>query len=465
MIGIGLVLNLVGIGVIVFSIGLGLYLFFKIVYPRVMLWSRARALEIARRDLAVRREMAEIRETQRRIERGKGGLEIGKIILWFLLAASIIIVVWWIAIPLGLKVISTQIPLPLGVEPIIAWLARFIFVIYVLIRFPSWFRSCFVVVGSVEIPHQAVLVRLGRAIGALSPGLHFILRPFEDLKNFPTGEYTLFYQIHSGLYSKEAPKKHLSSQPMEVDIGFYFRWPMANKIYSFPIPKDQARRTLPPGEEPQTAPQLREGFAFGRVPGTELLTKAYYRLPIKDLMSPGATDELGRLFERGVMGGTRHTMSDRTSWQCRAEQPEIEVAIKNYLISEEGNPVFECGIPRECVSIELPRVKFPQDTEEAWREPEKARKRAEAAGSKKQAITKELEAYIEKGTPEEIAALIVGGGIEGKGMTMEQLRDLKILEALGGFGKTSSKEFSKRELIDKLKKLSTSERKEILKRL
>ena len=68
---------------------------------------------------------------------------------------------------------------------------------------------------------------------------------------------------------------------------------------------------------------------------------------------------------------------------------------------------------------------------------------------------------VPKGVPEEIAALQVGG-LEGKGMTMEQLRDLEILKALGGLGGSGSKEISKKDLLDELRKLSTDELRAIL---
>ncbi len=291
-------------------------------------------------------------------------------------------------------------------------------IIAVLIVFMGfWLLKCVRQVGTTDTPVQAVKTRFAKPDKAVPSGLCFILWPFEGLKLFPTGQYDLSYQILRGLYSKKSGE--MSSQRMEVKIGVYFRWPRVDREYSFPVPVS----------EQETSPKEQLATNWGRVLGKELLLKAYYRLPIKNLLKADI-EEFGKFFENTVLGAVRHRMSERTSEECRESQPEIEEEIKNYLLSEEGNPFFEVGIPKECLDIELSSVKFPDETEKAWEKPEIKAREAEAAMSEKKAISLRLEAYIEKGVSKEIAGLIVGG-VEGQAMTIEQLRDLKILEKIG----------------------------------
>ncbi len=394
----------------------------------------------------------------------KRGEETGKgfwtrLVILLIMASGIELVVWRIVIPRILKALPFSAPVEKVIEIVIVFL--------ILLSLLWWAKTCFKVVGTLKVPSQAVVTRFARAIAAVRTGLCLVLRPFEDLKEFPTGQYKMEYQIEKGLYSRENKEQSLSSQSMEVGIVVYFRWPRIERTYSFPVPTEEARKTLAPGSELNTEGLEEKGLAWVKIMGKELLMKAYYRVPVKDPMGEGVTDELGGFFKGGVVGGVRHIMSAKTSLECREKKPEIEKEIKNYLISEEGNPFFESGTPRECLDIEITRVKFPEDTEKAWKSPEIKSKEAEAAVFEKKSIMRKMEGYTEKGVPEEIAALVVGG-VEGKGMTMEQLRDLKILEALGGFGKASSKDgqlakqrFSKKDLIDMLRKLSTTELKEI----
>lgn len=297
-------------------------------------------------------------------------------------------------------------------------------VIIVFIGF--WLLKCVKQVGTTDTPAQAVKTRFAKPDKAVPSGLCFILWPIERLKLFPTSLYKLTYLILKGLYSKKS--EEMSSQRMEVKIGVYFRWPRVDREYSFPISEEEAEKTILPDEQPVTR-GLKKGFVWGRILGKELLLKAYYRIPVMNLMKVDI-EELGKFFENTVIGAARHQMSERTSKECKEKQPKIEEQIKNHLLSEEGNPFFELGIPKECLDIELLSVKFPDETEKAWEKPEIKAREAEAAESEKKAISLRLEAFIEKGVPKEIAGLIVGG-VEGQAMTIEQLRDLKILEKIG----------------------------------
>lgn len=276
-----------------------------------------------------------------------------------------------------------------------------------------WLKKCLRQIGTIEVPSQAVLTRFAKPIDAMGPGLYFCFFPFEKFKKFPTGQYCANYEITEGLYSKEKGK--LKKQPLQVDITVYFRFPKVDRLYSFPV-----REITKTGQKGK--------LVWKRVSGRDLLMKLYSRLPIKDLTTPEAVDQLGRHFEKGIMGATRHVMAKKNSQECTEEKATIEEEMKTYLLEEEGNPFFECGLPKECLDIELPKVKLPDETEKAYIKPELAMKNAEAAKHEQTAIRRRLTAYTNAGVSNDIAALAVGG-VQGKGMTTEQIRDLVILHA------------------------------------
>jgi len=312
-----------------------------------------------------------------------------------------------------------------------------------------WLKRCLRQVGA-EVPSQAVLTRFAEPIDAVSMGLHFVFWPFEDLIEFPTGEYSLRFRISTGLYSKE--ENNVSSQPMEVEVNVYLRFPRIELKYSFPYR----------GEK--------EELEIKRVFGKDLLMRTYYRLPFKGLKKL-KTEDLGKFLEGAVMGAVRHVMSAKNYIDCREKQPEIAEKIKEYLLKTEGNPFFECGIPKECLAIEMTKVKFRDEMEKKFFEPEMKRKEAEGAkpekermitlaeGEKKR-INLVTKAYINQGVPPEIAGML--GGVTGKAMTFEQLRDLAIFQGLGGFGKGK---ISEGDIIEGFKKLSPQERTELLKKI
>jgi len=97
-----------------------------------------------------------------------------------------------------------------------------------------------------------------------------------------------------------------------------------------------------------------------------------------------------------------------------------------------GNPFFECGLPKECVDLEITQVKLPDETEKAYIEPELAQKRAEAAVHEKESIQLIVAAYKDAGVSPDIAGILVAGIVGGREkMTIADLRDFKILEAAG----------------------------------
>jgi len=306
----------------------------------------------------------------------------------------------------------------------------------ILISF-LWLKKCFRRVGA-EIPSQGVITRFGKPIDAVPAGLCFIFWPFENIREFPTGEYSMRFRIAEGLYSKE--EEGLSSQPMEVEVNLYLRFPRIDREYTFLVWEEEVR----PGEEGKIYRERKR--VEERVRGKELLMRAYYRLPFDPKTMK--TEQLGKFVEGAVMGAVRHVMSAKNYIQCRQEQPEIAKKIKEYLLSEEGNPFFEIGIPKECLDIEIVKVKFLEEMERKFIEPEMRKKEAEAAEAEKKRIEtlaeaekKRIElvtkAYVEQGVSPEIAALLAGE-VTGKGMSIEQLRDLAIVKSL--LGKNLAKE-------------------------
>ena len=285
--------------------------------------------------------------------------------------------------------------------------------VLVFLGIAFWLKKCLQQIGTIEVPSQAVLARFAKPIDVVGPGLYFCFFPFERFKKFPTGQYCANYEIREGLYSKE--EKKFKKQPLQVDIALYFRFPIVDELYSFPV------REI--GETPQ-----KSKLVWEKVGGRDLLMKLYSRLPVKDLTTPEAVDQLGRHFEKAIIGATRHVMAKKTSRECTEEKETIEEEMKMYLLEEQGNPFFECGLPKECLDIELPKVKLPEEIEKAYIKPEIAMKDAEAAEHEKTAISRKLEAYKDAEVSSDIAALVVGG-IHGKGMSTEQIRDLVILHA------------------------------------
>ncbi|MBZ9578135.1 hypothetical protein KJA13_03900 [Patescibacteria group bacterium] len=305
---------------------------------------------------------------------------------------------------------------PIVVLPGISWITAISWVVaegLVFLGLGIWLKKCLSQIGTIEVPSQAVLTRFAKPIDAMGPGLYFCFFPFEKFKKFPTGQYCANYRITEGLYSKEEGK--LKKQPLQVDITVYFRFPKVDRLYSFPV-----REITQTGEKGE--------LTWKRVSGRDLLMKLYSRLPIKDLTTPEAVDQLGRHFEKGIMGAARHVMAKKNSQECTEEKETIEEEMKKYLLEEEGNPFFECGLPKECLDIELPKVKLPDETEKAYIKPELAMKDAEAAKHEQTAISRRLAAYTGAGVSSDIAAFAVGG-VQGKGMTTEQIRDLVILHA------------------------------------
>jgi len=292
-------------------------------------------------------------------------------------------------------------------------LLAFVFEILVIAALALWLKWCMSQVGNIEVPAQAVLTRFGRPIDAVGPGLYFCFKPFERIKIFPTGQYFFNFQITEGLYSKESGG--FRSQPLKVAATIYLRFPRIDRNYLFPCKSVKGK------------------VGWKKISGRDLLMQhLYLRLPIKDLRAIDTVDRLGVFFERGVMGGLRHVMSNKTSKECKEKKPSIEKEVADYLLTETGNPFFECGFPKECLDLEISQVKLPDETEKAYIKPELAQKDAEAAVHEKESIRLRVAAYKDAGVSSDVAGILVAGAGRKEGekpMTIADLRDFKVLEA------------------------------------
>jgi regulator of protease activity HflC (stomatin/prohibitin superfamily) len=373
----------------------------------------------------------------------------------------------WILTAIGIALS----PIVVGIFSKISWWLLLIGETAIVVMLVLWLKKCLRQVGA-EIPSQAILTRFARPVDALPTGLYFIFWPFEDLIEYPTGQYALGFRISTGLYSKE--EKGLASQPMEVEVYVYFRFPRVDKQYTFLLSDKEFERLekkglvekISAGEETSVKKVL-PGFIMARVWGKYLLMEhTYYRLPFK---GKPKTENLGKFFEGGVIDAVRKVMSEKNYKQCREEQEKISKEIKKYLSTTPGNPFLECGIPAEALAIAITKVRFPPAMEERFYLPELRKREAEAAKSEKERtitlaegekerINKVTAEYIKQGISPEIAGMLTGG-VEGKAMTFDQLRDLAIFQALGGFRK---REISKSDVIEVLQKLTPEEIKDLL---
>lgn len=330
-----------------------------------------------------------------------------------------------------------------------------------------WANKCWPQVGTEKKPAQGVLTEFFDPIDVVGIGRYFIFWPVERIKRFPTGEYEMSFFVPV-VYTKESDDEDEdddgSSQPMEVNVTIYTHFPDRNRQYKYPMPKEEAKRrgvNFDPIEGDYTN---RENWVWGRISGKELLMKAYRRLRISDLTAEGTVDELGSFLKGGVGGAIRGVFQSFTTKQINEKTDLIETEVKDYLLVEEGNPMFETGFPREHTDVEVDVSVLDEDLVQAKKEVEIASHEEEAAEHRKQAKKKELQAYTEEDTPIELAAMRVGGGAGtgGEAMSISEIRDLGLVKLFGTFDDASDiQNASHEKLIEELKKLSTEELKEI----
>ena len=281
-----------------------------------------------------------------------------------------------------------------------------------------WFMGSFVRIGMEgEEPYWAVIARFGRPIEAVLPGMYF--RPLwivERVVLFPTGQKTMWFTTTEAWTMELGDRQ---AQPLALDIAVYMRWPKPGVNYDF----DGGTKVIN---------------------GSDLLKDAYYYLP-RALRNPDRSDYidvLGRFLENAVIGGVKVVVGRRDHLDARQKNQEMEEEIKDYLLSELGNPFHDLGIAPECLDIELTKVIFPEETGKALREKELARRSGEAlvetSKHRKEASENDAETtralltvHLDKGVSPEVAAMIVSRSTGGEAMTVEKLRDLAIALKLG----------------------------------
>ena len=176
-------------------------------------------------------------------------------------------------------------------------------------------------------------------------------------------------------------------------MSVYFRWPLVGEIYKF---------------------QDKE------ISGGELLEKTHYALPI-DPAHPNGT--LLDFFSDTIADACRRVMTSRTHVQCREEKEKMEKEIKDYLLSEPGNPFRECRIPEKNLDVSITQIGFPEDFEKALYAPEVAR-------HERAALYNRIKGFTTAGVDSNIAAIAVIGLKEGEKIDLSQLRDLAIFKTL-----------------------------------
>jgi hypothetical protein len=275
-----------------------------------------------------------------------------------------------------------------------------------------WGKKNFVQCGNSEVPAQAVVVVLGRDAGTVGPGgLHFVFWPFVRLRLYPTGQLKGTYLLSKGLHSKG--EGGAAIQPISIRAALYLSFPEIGREYEVEVVTVQ-----PSGARSITNERRR---------GEDLLRKIFRHLPVGDLFGEGSEAEIEKLFrflEESVLGGIRQAIIRRTWRQCLSEKPEIEKEVKVYLRLEPGNPLALSEFPGGCIDVEI-LVEIPEDLEKAQRAPEIAERMAKAATQEAKTIARKMKAYTNQGAPPSIAVVGVNGA-EGKGMSMENIRDLFI---------------------------------------
>jgi hypothetical protein len=390
------------------------------------------------------RRKARRRKREKKIPRAGAEIYISRpiaVAIWLFLAV-LLMIGFWVASEALTSWVEGQLPFtlePQRQEAILQaarWGPRGLGIVFLAIWF---FRGCLKRVGSAARPAHGVIAFLGRPVDATGPGgLVFILGPFpEELWLLPTGQYEFDYRRKTGIYSQEVKKEEritLASQPLDIEVAIYLRWPRPDHLYTWIVEKDRAKAYKKPSVIPKVSEGLfPEGHEWRRVPGRELLGHLFLRFPRSLNLWDGADPErgIGPFLEKTIIGALRQALAKKDHRQFREEKQQIESDMKYYLILEPGNPLREWGIPPECLDIELTVTGFREaeiETEKAFINPELAWRNAEAASHQRIQAAELVEGYISKGVPPEIAAILTAVRIrEEKELDLGVLRDLAIL--------------------------------------
>ncbi|OGZ27355.1 MAG: hypothetical protein A2365_00265 [Candidatus Nealsonbacteria bacterium RIFOXYB1_FULL_40_15] len=318
-------------------------------------------------------------------------LFVGFLAIWYRTQKHFIkmLLVWVISVYLLYLLIAEITINQLAIFSLV-WLVAQAMTVYLLYR---WGRINFDQCGSVEKPAQAVVVRLGKDIKAVGPGLYFTLRPLDRLWKFPTATVGATYNVTDGVYSRADGT--ISSQPITGNVSFHFTPPDINTPYNV---RGQSKT------------------------GGEILRQMFRNLPAGDFVGKGAKEAFVRFFkllDPTILGGFRQAMIVRNSDECRHDKAGIERDMKVYVSTEDGNPLAVWMIPMDLVDFEV-KPKIPDAMEEAYMAPEIAAKKAEASKKEADAIKRKLVAVgLGGGDPD--AFILVDGLGGGKGPSAENV--------------------------------------------
>lgn len=312
-----------------------------------------------------------------------------------------------------------------------AWVVGVNLLIFVLF-IAWWIHLGYRVIGAGDVKYIALLVRLGEPIKILSLGPAFVYRPVEDLWRIPTGKYWFDYEFEAhtkdGLWSK-------------VVVRVDFNWPT-------PHPDDALRKFHFP-RTGLTGTTNGRGLTFEEAKGKDpttwdledslfLLRRAYHRFPKEPMKA--TSEDLWLFFRGATIGSLISIMGELDRDDFVSKQEEVEAATRVMMLSGEGDPFFDCGIPAECLNIKIIHIEpLAGATKEALEAPRRAEREGEAqkirAAKAKEAAPYEAEtikqllaAHIGQKVSPTVAAFIERGGGR-QGLDFNQLVTLNLLGA------------------------------------
>lgn len=275
------------------------------------------------------------------------------------------------------------------------FIGRIIGAVIAIVVLILWAANCLRTIGTKERPAQGVVTRWkSKAKRVVGPGLLWIWYPIEDVRLFPTHQYQLDFTA-SKIHSKEVGQ--YKTAVMDVDTVIYFRWPRWNGNY-----------------------QIGNGEKKGR----DLLMQTFYTLPV----DPGDAEEIKDFFQPTVLDAVRRVMATKSHKECREGKKKIEGEIKEYLLSEPGNPFKECAIPPEVLDVSIITISFSDEMEKAFSAPEVGKR--EAAGEKEH-LQAPIKVLTKAGVPPTVAAMFAQKGA-AEGLSASELRDFVIIAKLLG---------------------------------
>ena len=261
-----------------------------------------------------------------------------------------------------------------------------------------WQSQCFVVVDEVEmvggkVPTQAIFKRFGRAIRAEEPGLYHIWWPIDR-----AGKYcpTIIYISDLGANMVHAKADGEATKPVYLTVTTHTRLPRAKEFY-----------------------EMMDGR---RVRGEKLLTeRLYYAVPQSVLLDG---DAFARHIKKAVIDALREVTSRYSYTEIRERKSEIERKTREEMLRDPANLFVKAGIPPINLDIAITEIKSEEEVE-------KSLYAKEIAGIQAEAVKTRIKAKVEAGMDPDVAG-ISESGIEGKGMTIEQLRDWSIYQSMSG---------------------------------